>query len=140
MRPKTLSAGVIIIRKDDGACRFLLLRAFQYWDFPKGMVEAGEEPLEAAIRETGEEVGVPSLDFCWGTVYRETRPYAHGKVARYYVARTRQTSVELPVSPQLGRPEHHEYRWVGYAEGRSLLAPRVAPILDWAARLTGCEN
>lgn len=30
----------------------------QYWTFPGGIIEAGETPKEAAIRETLEEVGV----------------------------------------------------------------------------------
>jgi predicted NUDIX family NTP pyrophosphohydrolase len=36
-------------RKDEGA-----------WTFPKGLVEAGEEPLAAARRELAEELGVPA--------------------------------------------------------------------------------
>jgi 8-oxo-dGTP pyrophosphatase MutT (NUDIX family) len=33
------------------------------WRFPGGHVEEGEEPKDAAIRETLEEVGLQSLDF-----------------------------------------------------------------------------
>jgi 8-oxo-dGTP pyrophosphatase MutT (NUDIX family) len=138
MEPKTLSAGVIVVRREGGAWQYLLLRAFQYWDFPKGIVEAGEEPLEAARREVEEETGLKGLVFSWGHDYRETPPYGPGKVARYYVAETQQTKVILPISPELGRPEHHEYRWMSYEEARGLLAPRVTPIIDWAhARISG---
>nr|MDJ0872625.1 hypothetical protein [Gammaproteobacteria bacterium] len=63
-----------------------------------------------------------------------------GKVARYYVAETAETRVILPVSEELGRPEHHEYRWVNSGEAGVLLAHRVLPILDWAAKLTGCGS
>ncbi|RMD69747.1 MAG: NUDIX domain-containing protein [Gammaproteobacteria bacterium] len=135
MKVKTLSAGVIVVRRENGEWRYLLLRAYNYWDFPKGIVEPGEDPLQAAIREVKEETGIEDLVFRWGYDYRETPPYGKGKVARYYVAETRTRKVILPVSPELGRPEHDEYRWVSYEEARRLLSPRVVPILDWAHRL-----
>ena len=53
-----LSAGVIPVRETPEGYRFLLLRAYDYWDFPKGMVEPGETPEEAAVKETEEEAGV----------------------------------------------------------------------------------
>ncbi len=112
-----------------------MLRAYNYWDFPKGVVEAGEDPLEAACREVEEETGLTDLVFSWGYGYRETEPYGQGKVARYYVAETRQSEVVLPVSQELGRPEHHEYRWLSYEEARELLVPRLTRILDWAHAL-----
>ncbi len=134
-KQKTLSAGVIVVRREGDDWRYLLLRSYKYWDFSKGMVEAGEEPLEAARREVAEETGVQDLVFVWGHDYRETVPYGPGKVARYYVAETRQTTITLPINKELGRPEHHEYRWLSYKEARRLLAPRVQPILDWAHAL-----
>jgi 8-oxo-dGTP pyrophosphatase MutT (NUDIX family) len=36
------------------------------------------------------------------------------------------------VSPELGRPEHHEWRWVSYDEAEELLPPRLGIVLDWA--------
>jgi 8-oxo-dGTP pyrophosphatase MutT (NUDIX family) len=135
MEEKVLSAGVIVVRREGDALRYLLLRAYNYWDFPKGLVEAGEEPLEAARREVEEETDLKDLVFSWGHAYQETSPYGPGKIARYYLAETQQTDVILPVSPELGRPEHHEYRWVSYQEARGLLVPRVARILDWAHAL-----
>jgi 8-oxo-dGTP pyrophosphatase MutT (NUDIX family) len=135
MKQKTLSAGAVVVRRKEGAWRYLLLRAFHYWDFPKGMVETGEEPLEAACREVVEETGVQDLVFVWGHAFRETLPYGQGKVARYYLAETHQTKVTLPISPELGRPEHHEYRWLSFQEARALLAPRLVPILDWGQAL-----
>ncbi len=35
-KPKILSAGVIIVRYFDAGWRYLLLRVYDYWDFPKG--------------------------------------------------------------------------------------------------------
>ncbi|MGH8313228.1 MAG: NUDIX domain-containing protein, partial [Gammaproteobacteria bacterium] len=50
-----LSAGVAVLREAPAGRLFLLLRAWRYWDFPKGAVEPGETPLQAAIREVREE-------------------------------------------------------------------------------------
>ena len=38
------------------------------------------------------------------------------------------------MSPELGRPEHHEYRWVSFDEAEDLLPPRLAIVLDWARK------
>jgi 8-oxo-dGTP pyrophosphatase MutT (NUDIX family) len=135
MGQKVLSAGVVVVRREGGVWQYLLLRAYDYWDFPKGVVEAGEDPLDAARREVEEETGLMEFNFRWGHGFSETEPYGKGKIARYYMAETTQREIVLPISPELGRPEHHEYRWVSYREARKLLVPRVAHILDWAHAL-----
>jgi len=128
------SAGVVVARRDISGWRLLVLRAYRNWDFPKGTVEPGEAPLDAAIRETAEEAAISDLAFRWGEGYCETAPYRRGKVARYYLAETTQKSITLPVSPELGRPEHHEWRWVSFNEAERLLPPRLQPILAWARK------
>ena len=140
--PRTLSAGIVIVRCHAGAFHYLLLRAYKYWDFPKGRVEAAETPLVAARREVKEEAGLDDLELRWGELYRETEPYGAGKIARYYLAYSTTAAVELGINPALGRSEHHEYRWLNYAEARALLGPRVRAILDWAHQVIGdaCEE
>jgi len=134
------SAGVVVARRDAGGWRLLLLRAYRNWDFPKGLVEPGEAPLDAAIRETAEEASISDLAFHWGEAYCETAPYRRGKVARYYLAETAQAAVTLPVSPELGRPEHDEWRWVSCDEAAGLLPPRLQPVLAWArTQLEACD-
>lgn len=132
MQPKILSAGVVVVRWFDGDRRYLILRAYRYWDFPKGVVGPGEDPLEAARREVREETALDDLEFRWGPGYRETPPYGRGKVARYYLAASPAAPVRLPVSGELGRPEHHEFRWADAEEAHGLLGPRVRAVLDWA--------
>ena len=136
-RAPRLSAGVVVVRPGPTGWLFLLLRAYRNWDFPKGVVEPGEEPLAAARREVREETLIADLRFTWGEEYRETAPYSNNKVARYYLAETGTESITLPVSPELGRPEHNEARWVDLAGALSLSSPRVAPILKWAAEKLG---
>lgn len=129
---RPFSAGVVVVRRFDGAWRYLLLRSFQYWDFPKGGVEPGEAPLAAAVRETLEEAGLSGLAFHWGEDFIETEPYSRGKVARYYLAESAAGEVVLHPSPMLGRPEHEEFRWLSDRAARKLLVPRVRRVLDWA--------
>jgi 8-oxo-dGTP pyrophosphatase MutT (NUDIX family) len=136
-RTKHRSAGVVVVLKRPDGWRYLMLRAYRNWDFPKGLVEPTETPIETAIRETREETSLSDLRFDWGEDYCETAPYAGSKVAHYYLVQTFSGAVMLPVSPELGRPEHHEYRWVTYEEARSLLPLRLLPILEWAREKLG---
>jgi bis(5'-nucleosidyl)-tetraphosphatase len=129
---RTLSAGAVLVRRDEGGHRFLLLRAYRNWDFPKGEVAEGEAPFAAALREVREETGLADLRFPAGEVFFETPPYAKGKVARYYLAETGGERVVLGVNPALGRPEHHESRWLRYGDARPLLVTRLQAVLDWA--------
>ena len=128
----TLSAGVVVVRRINDKWHYLLLRAYDYWDFPKGQLEAGEDPLAAAIRETEEETTLAQLSFRWGHGFVETAPYGKNKIARYYIAESSDGEVSLPVSAELGKPEHDEFRWLDYQSARPMLVPRVQAILDWA--------
>ncbi len=61
---REVSAGGIVFRRVEGQpARFLLIRdSYQNWGFPKGHLEDGETPAQAAKRETHEETGLESLD------------------------------------------------------------------------------
>jgi 8-oxo-dGTP pyrophosphatase MutT (NUDIX family) len=138
-RSPRLSAGVVVVRQAAEGWRFLLLRAFNHWDFPKGMVEPGEEPLAAAIREVREESTIDDLEFAWGELSTQTGPYSRGKTARYYVASTQTVAVVLPVNPQLGHAEHNEFRWADFDEAMDLVSPRVRPVVQWAAQVINLD-
>ena len=132
MKRARLSAGAVVLRRRDRRWQCLVLRVYRNWDFPKGLVEPGEEPLDAALREVAEETGLRGLELPWGEVWAETEPYAGGKVARFYVAESTNGTVVLPINPQLGRPEHHEFRWLEIDAAARLLPPRLQRILRWA--------
>jgi 8-oxo-dGTP pyrophosphatase MutT (NUDIX family) len=132
MAERILSAGVVVVRRAEDGWRVLLLRVYNYWDCPKGLVEAGEGPLDTARREVREETGITDLEFRWGEEFIETPPYSKGKVARYYLAETHAAAVKLPINPQLGRAEHHEWRWLSWEEAEQRVVDRLWNVLRWA--------
>lgn len=129
---RKFSVGIVVVRRMPEGWRCLVLRAFRNWDFPKGLSEPGETPPQTGVREVAEETGLADLRFRFGEAFRETAPYAGGKIARYYLAESAVGEATLPVSRELGRPEHHEFRWASFDEARRLLPPRLQPVLDWA--------
>jgi bis(5'-nucleosidyl)-tetraphosphatase len=128
------AAGAVVFRRTPGGIRLLVLRAYNNWDFPKGLVESGEDQLRAAKREVKEETGLTDVEYPFGDEFRETVPYAANKIARYYLAETQEHDIELPVSTALGRPEHHEFRWISLDEAEDLLPPRLTVILEWVKK------
>ena len=57
------SLGIIPVRKTDTGLELLLIHMYgsaggTHWTFPKGRPEVGETPLESALRECKEEVGL----------------------------------------------------------------------------------
>jgi len=120
--------------------KFLLLRAYRNWDFPKGMVESGEEPIDTALREVREETALDDLSFDWGLSFMDTGPYNKGKISRYYIARSKQTHVLLQINPDLGMPEHHEARWVDFDKALTMVSPRLQPVVRWAHAVINHES
>tara|TARA_Y100000034_G_C6761127_1_gene339006 strand:+ start:174 stop:572 length:399 start_codon:yes stop_codon:yes gene_type:complete len=63
---KAHDAAGLILQAPDGS--ILLLRRSRtvnnpgYWNLPGGRIDPGETPLQAAIRETFEEAGIPVLN------------------------------------------------------------------------------
>ena len=126
------SAGVVVVSLVDRKLKFLLLRAYRNWDFPKGVVEPGETPIDAALREVREETTLDDISFDWGPVFMETGPYNKGKIARYYIARSKARHVELKINPELGFPEHHEACWVSVDRALEMVSERLKPVVRWA--------
>ena len=134
---KRRSAGAVVFRRTAQGVRYLVLRAYANWDFPKGLMEEGEEPVQAALRELREETGIATTEFEWGERHMDTGPYSRGKTARYFLARTAEENVVLGPSPETGEPEHHEWRWVSFDEAYDLASPRVREVVRWARQIIG---
>jgi 8-oxo-dGTP pyrophosphatase MutT (NUDIX family) len=60
---REVSAGSVVFRRGgETGPLFLLIRdSYGKWGLPKGHLEEGEAPAEAAVRETAEEVGLRDL-------------------------------------------------------------------------------
>ncbi|WP_123292799.1 NUDIX domain-containing protein [Curtobacterium sp. PhB78] len=111
------------------------------WSIPKGLVEAGEDPLETAVREFGEEIGVPAPVAADDVADLGEFRQASGKRVRVFaapapafeVAVVRSNTVRLELPRGSGRfvdvPEVDDARWVPVAEARELLvAGQVAAV------------
>ena len=92
--------GPLWARKDEGA-----------WSIPKGLLEAGEEPLEAALREFAEETGEPAPDVDYELLGEFT--YTSGKVVIAFTAESDFTTdihsneFELEWPPRSGRMQSY---------------------------------
>lgn len=83
----------------------------EYWDIPGGMVENGETPTSAAIRETKEEV---NLDVTIGPILHEDSNYdvAKGTVFTRVVYQAELLDGQTEKDIKLQEDEHSEYRLV----------------------------
>lgn len=102
-----------------------------HWTFPKGTPEAGESPLETAIRETEEEVGIRSEvvdpDFSCVVAYSFERDGIHiEKQVTYFVGRAASEDFTLQEA------EVKEARWVTAEEAKALLTfeDRTGSVID----------
>ena len=103
-RREILSAGVVPVRRFGPEMRFLILRCFSYWDFPKGETEPGEDPLNTAGREVAEETGLTDLAFRWGTSFVETPPYGRVRAVLDWAVQRIGESPEAPAAGSINRP------------------------------------
>ncbi len=97
-----------------------------YWQFIAGGVENGETPIEAAKRETIEEIGVEPKNikqltcvaYVPAEVIAESRRQHWDK--NVYVIPEYSFAFECDSEPMLSN-EHTEYKWLTYDEARKLL-------------------
>ena len=108
------------------------------WMIPKGMIEPGEAPADAALREFEEETGtrITTMPFALATVRQ-----AGGKMVEAFAAEGDLdpdgiTSIEFELEwpPRSGRtqrfPEAEAARWMSLAEAREFMLPSQLPLLD----------
>jgi predicted NUDIX family NTP pyrophosphohydrolase len=144
--PPPRSAGILLFRQRDGRTEVLLTKPggpfwrnkdAGAWMIPKGMIEPGEAPAEAALREFAEETGtvLTAMPFRLATVSQ-----GDGKVVEGFAVEgdldpksisSNEFKLEWP--PRSGRierfPEVAEARWMSLAEARTLMLPSQQPLL-----------
>ncbi len=147
MPPRPHSAGILLFRQRGGATEVLLIKPggpfwrnkdAGAWMIPKGEVEAGEAPAEAALREFAEETGtrLTAVPFPLAVVRQ-----AGGKLVEAFAVEgdldpeaVLSNKFEMEWPPRSGRTEHfpevEEARWMSLAEARALMLASQLPLLD----------
>jgi predicted NUDIX family NTP pyrophosphohydrolase len=145
--PPPLSAGILLFRQRNGYLEVLLIKPggpfwrnkhAGAWMIPKGLVELGEAPAEAALREFEEETGtrLTAVPFKLATVRQ-----AGGKIVEAFAveeefdpADLRSNEFEIEWPPRSGKlerfPEAVEARWMSFNEARKLMLPSQLPLID----------
>ncbi len=129
-QPAERSAGFLLYTNKGGKRRYLLLRHRYgaHWGAPKGHIEAGENEMEAALRETREETGFADIEPVRGfravSRYHFTRDHRTVfKEAIYFLGR-----VTL-ADPKLSR-EHTDAKWLPYSTAVETISyPDIRAIL-----------
>ncbi len=107
------SSGTVIFRDTPEGILFLLLHyPSGHWDFVKGKMEKGENPLDTVVREAKEETGISDLNFIEG--FEENIEYdfqfegelIHKKVV-FYLAKTNTEKIIIS-------HEHLDFVWLDY--------------------------
>ena len=107
-------AGAVVVRVEDGPPRYLLVRSSgrkDEWMLPKGHIDPGEAPEEAAHREAREEAGVDGevLAPLGDSSFSAGAERVH---VRYFLVHYRR---KVPAAEARG------LRWCTYDEARRLL-------------------
>jgi len=145
--PPPLSAGVLLFRQRDGLTEVLLIKPggpfwrnkdAGAWMIPKGAVEKGEVPAEAALREFEEETGtrLTAVPFPLAKIKQSGGKWVEAFALEGDLDAEAVTSndfeMEWPLrSGRLERfPEVEQARWMNLEEARAMMLPSQLPLLD----------
>ena len=111
------AAGGIVTRERDGEREVLVVHRPQYddWSLPKGKLERGETPAEAAVREVEEETGARcALGRALGTTRHVDRK-GRDKLVHWWLMEVESTRPFVP------NDEIDEVRWISGGNAATLL-------------------
>ena len=139
--PKRLSCGVVILNRE----RELLLchvTGQNHWDLPKGGIDPGETPLEAALRETREESGLRLQADALSDLGRFA--YTNKKnlhlfaclMPRFELKELRCESRYLDRHSGRQLPEMDGFGWFGFDRVAALCTPKMSQVLVSKVGLT----
>lgn len=139
---KTIAAGVFLVNKNK---KVLICHPTNhpadFWSIPKGKVDAGEELIDAAIRETFEETNIDLKEF---QMMANMSPltYSHKKKVLHPFICYEEANpsfnfneFELKCNSNVpeergGFPEMDDYKWVSFEEAKRLLHSLQASAID----------
>jgi ADP-ribose pyrophosphatase YjhB (NUDIX family) len=120
----------VVFRRTPDQTMFLLIRdPYENWGLPKGHVERGETPEQAALREVAEETGIQSLELrgALGTIdwyFREGLDLIH-KYCHFFLMETDAAATEPQldegISECLWLPLPEALRILTYDNARTIL-------------------
>jgi 8-oxo-dGTP pyrophosphatase MutT (NUDIX family) len=125
-------AGAIAVTLHDGEPRKLLVTAKQNsdeWIFPKGHLDPGETPDQAALRELREEAGFE------GIILQQAGSYEFVQNGERIIA----TYFLVEASPKRVNGENRQIKWctydealrqLTYADAKRLLTEQVIPAIE----------
>lgn len=145
--PPPLSAGILLFRERERRTEVLLIKPggpfwrkkdVGAWMIPKGAVEAGETPADAALREFEEETGTAlgSVPFPLRRIRQSGGKHVEAFAAEgdLDAAAVKSNEFEVEWPPKSGQLQRHpevaEARWMTLAEARAMMLPSQLPLLD----------
>lgn len=145
--PPPLSAGILLFRERDGGTQVLLIKPggpfwrnkdLGAWMIPKGAVEPGESPADAALREFEEETGtsLSAIPFPLARIRQSGGKWVEAFALEGDLDPASVTSNEFEVEwpPRSGQirsfPEVAEARWMMLEEARAKMLPSQLVLLD----------
>ena len=145
--PPPRSAGILLFREGGSATEVLLIKPggpfwrnkdAVAWMIPKGVIEPGEAPAEAALREFEEETGtrLDAVPFPLATIRQ-----SGGKIVEAFAVEgdldagsIQSIEFEMEWPPKSGQrqrfPEAEEARWMAIEGARQMILPSQLPVLD----------
>jgi 8-oxo-dGTP pyrophosphatase MutT (NUDIX family) len=139
LRPNEISAGGVVVRPAGAGHEVCLVSDGRNWGFPKGIIEAGETPEQAALREISEETGIPRDVLTLGAALPVSEyVYRRRDTGRLIFKRVHHFLVATPPGTVLhpDPAEIAEAAWLGLDDARARLSYRNSvAILDAAGTL-----
>lgn len=111
--PIEKSAGAIVFRRENNEIKYLLIQySLGHWEFPRGLIEKGENLEETTRREIEEEVGIKDIKFIpgfkeWIRFFFKLKGENIMKIATFLLAETKAKKIKLSF-------EHKNYVWLNY--------------------------
>ncbi len=146
--PKKRSAGLLLFREVAGDPQVLLVhpggplwakKDAGAWSIPKGEIEDGEDPLEAARREFKEETGAAAPDggfVALSPVRQPSGKTVHAWAVRgeFDVAALKSNLFPMEWPPKSGQrqefPEVDRAAWLPLAQAKRKISPGQRPLLE----------